>query len=85
MVMGITGGRGADLIYDPVCGKAGEEAMGCIAMEGRFHDHLMELYRDGRIRSLTTRTIGFEAVPAALQALPSSTQIGRTVVVYWKP
>ena len=124
MVMGITGGRGADLIYDPVGGKAGEEAMGCIAMEGRFlvvgfasgkwpsiecwhtlgrncslvgvyagrsfggdvhtqvHEALMEFYRDGRIRSLTTRTIGFEDVPAALQALPSSTQIGRTVVIY---
>jgi NADPH2:quinone reductase len=124
MVMGITSGRGADLIYDPVGGKAGEEAMGCIAMEGRFlvvgfasgkwpaiecwhtlgrncslvgvyagrsfggdvhrqvHNHLMELYRDGKIRSLTTRMIGFEEVPAALQALPGSTQIGRTVVVY---
>ena len=42
----------------------------------------MELYRDGRIRSLTTRTIGFDEVPAALQALPGSTQIGRTVVIY---
>jgi NADPH2:quinone reductase len=122
-VMALTGGRGAEMIYDPVGGKAGEEAMGCIAMEGRFlvvgfasgkwpsiecwhtlgrncslvgvyagrsfggdvhgevHRALMALYRDKKIRSLTTRTIGFEEVPAALQALPSSTQLGRTVVV----
>ena len=35
-VMDATGGKGADLIYDPVGGAAGEEAFGLIAMEGRF-------------------------------------------------
>lgn len=122
-VMEITAGRGADLIYDPVGGKAGEEAMGCIAMEGRFlvvgfaagswpniecwhtlgkncslvgvyagrsfggdvhgevHRDLMRLYEAGKIRSLTTKTIGFDDVPEALAALSGSTQIGRTVVV----
>ena len=122
-VMEITAGKGADLIYDPVGGKAGEEAMGCIAMEGRFlvvgfaagswpniecwhtlgkncslvgvyagrsfggdvhsevHRDLMRLYEAGKIRSLTTKTIGFDDVPEALAALPGSTQIGRTVVV----
>jgi NADPH:quinone reductase len=34
--MALTSGRGAEMIYEPVGGKAGEEAMGCIAMEGRF-------------------------------------------------
>jgi NADPH2:quinone reductase len=121
--MRLTGGKGADLIYDPVGGTAGEEAFDAIAMQGRFllvgwacgrwpeipiwktlmrncslvgvyagrsfggdvhgevHRALMALYRDKKIRSLTTRTIGFDEVPAALQALPSSTQLGRTVVV----
>ncbi|HTJ64132.1 MAG TPA: NADPH:quinone oxidoreductase family protein [Alphaproteobacteria bacterium] len=122
-VMALTGGKGADLIYDPVGGKPGEEAMGCIAMEGRFlvvgfaagswpdiecwhtlgkncslvgvyagrsfggdvhgqvHNDLMRLYEAGKIRSLTTKTIAFDEVPAALAALPGSNQIGRTVVV----
>ena len=35
-VMDATGGKGADLIYDPVGGTAGEEAFGLIALEGRF-------------------------------------------------
>ena len=121
-VIALTAGRGAELIYDPVGGKAGEQAMGCIAMEGRFlvvgfasgswpsiecwhtlgkncslvgvyagrsfggdvhgevHRELTALYEAGKIQSLTT-TIGFDEVPAALAALPGSTQIGRTVVV----
>jgi hypothetical protein len=40
----------------------------------------MELYRAGKIRSLTTRTIGFDDVPAALEELPKG-QLGRTVMV----
>jgi NADPH2:quinone reductase len=123
-VMALTGGRGAELIYDPVGGAAGEEAMTCIAMEGRFlvvgfaagswpniecwhtlgrncslvgvyagrsfggdvhgeiHRELMALYRDKKIRSLTTQTVPFAGVPAALQELPGSNQIGRTVMVF---
>ena len=34
--MRLTGGWGADLIYDPVGGTAGEEAFDAIAMQGRF-------------------------------------------------
>jgi NADPH2:quinone reductase len=121
-VMTITGGKGADLIYDPVGGTAGEEAFEAIAMQGRFllvgwasgrwpdipawktlirnsslvgvyagrsyggdvhreiHCGLMELYRAGKIRSLTTRVIGFYDVPAALEELPNG-QLGRTVMV----
>ena len=120
-VMAITGGKGADLIYDPVGGTAGEEAFEAIAMQGRFllvgwacgrwpdipawktlirnsslvgvyagrsydgavhaeiHRGLMELYQAGKIRSLTTRVIGFDDVPAALQELPEG-QLGRTVM-----
>jgi NADPH2:quinone reductase len=120
--MRLTGGKGADLIYDPVGGTAGEEAFDAIAMQGRFllvgwacgrwpdipawktlirnsslvgvyagrsyggdvhgeiHRGLMELYRAGKIRSLTTRTIGFDDVPAALEELPKG-QLGRTVMV----
>ena len=121
-VMRLTGGKGADLIYDPVGGTAGEEAFEAIAMQGRFllvgwacgrwpdipawktlirncslvgvyagrsyggdvhghiHDGLMELYKEGKIRSLTTRTIGFDEVPDALQILPDG-QLGRTVMI----
>ncbi len=120
--MRLTGGRGADLIYDPVGGTAGEEAFDAIAMQGRFllvgwacgrwpdipiwktlmrncslvgvyagrsyggdvhgeiHNGLMELYRQGKIRSLTTRIVGFDQVPEALQILPEG-QLGRTVMV----
>src|SRR5205807_846354 len=35
-IMELTDGRGAELIYDPVGGKAGEEAFGAIALGGRF-------------------------------------------------
>jgi NADPH2:quinone reductase len=120
--MRLTGGHGADLIYDPVGGTAGEEAFDAIAMQGRFllvgwacgrwpeipiwktlmrnsslvgvyagrsydgtvhaamHCGLMEFYKAGKIRSLTTRTIGFDDVPVALQVLPQG-QLGRTVMV----
>ncbi len=120
--MRLTGGKGADLIYDPVGGTAGEEAFEAIAMQGRFllvgwacgrwpeipiwktlmrnsslvgvyagrsyggdvhaeiHKGLMDFYRQGKIRSLTTRSIGFDEVPDALQILPAG-QLGRTVMV----
>ncbi|MDE3202701.1 MAG: zinc-binding dehydrogenase [Acidobacteriota bacterium] len=35
-VRDLTGGRGADVIYDPVGGRAGDAAQGCIASRGRF-------------------------------------------------
>ncbi|HTJ62840.1 MAG TPA: NADPH:quinone oxidoreductase family protein [Alphaproteobacteria bacterium] len=121
--MRLTGGKGADLIYDPVGGEAGEEAFEAIAMQGRFllvgwacgrwpdipawktlirnsslvgvfagrsyggdvhadiHKGLMAFYREGKVRSLTTRTIGFDEVPAALEELPKG-QLGRTVMVF---
>jgi NADPH2:quinone reductase len=121
-VMRLTGGRGADMIYDPVGGEAGEEAFEAIAQEGRFllvgwacgrwpaieawktlirnsslvgvfagrsfgadvhreiHDGLMAWYREGKIGSLTTRVIGFDDVPAAIEALPGAGQLGRTVL-----
>jgi NADPH2:quinone reductase len=50
-------------------------------VHGEVHRELMTLYEARKIRSLTTKTIGFDEVPAALAALPTSTQIGRTVVV----
>ena len=45
-----------------------------------MHCGLMEFYKAGKIRSLTTRTIGFDDVPVALQVLPQG-QLGRTVMV----
>ena len=121
-VMELTQGHGADLIYDPVGGEAGEEAFEAIAMQGRFllvgwacgrwpdipawktlirnsslvgvyagrsyggdvhrgmHDGLMKFYQEGKIRPVTTRTVGFDEVPDALQELPKG-QLGRTVMV----
>jgi NADPH2:quinone reductase len=35
-VRDLTGGRGADVIYDPVGGALGEEALSCIAWNGRL-------------------------------------------------
>ena len=32
----LTGGRGVDLVYDPVGGAAGEDAVGALARSGRF-------------------------------------------------
>jgi NADPH2:quinone reductase len=123
-VMRLSQGHGADLIYDPVGGDAGEEAFEAIAQEGRFllvgwacgrwpaieawktlirnsslvgvfagrsfgadvhrdiHDGLMAWWREGKIRSLTTRVIGFDDVPAAIEELPSATQLGRTVLKF---
>ena len=35
-VRGLTGGRGADVIYDPVGGDVGERSLRCLAWHGRF-------------------------------------------------
>ncbi|WP_088155615.1 NADPH:quinone oxidoreductase family protein [Achromobacter xylosoxidans] len=35
-VLSLTGGRGADVIFDPVGGKAFEESLRCVAPEGRL-------------------------------------------------
>jgi NADPH2:quinone reductase len=121
-VMKLTNGHGADLIYDPVGGTAGEEAFEAIAMQGRFllvgwacgrwpdipawktlirncslvgvyagrsyggdvhrgmHEGLMKFYKEGKIHPVTTRIIGFDEVPDALEELPKG-QLGRTVMV----
>jgi hypothetical protein len=49
-------------------------------VHGEIHRGLMEFYRAGKISSLTTRIIGFDEVPDALQILPEG-QLGRTVMV----
>jgi len=123
VVMALTNGLGADIIYDPVGGELGDESIQAIALEGRFifvgfaagrwarfeawqtmlkncslvgayagrsfpaivhveiHNALMKLYEAGKIRSMTSRSVGFADVPAALSALPKSGQLGRTVVI----
>jgi NADPH2:quinone reductase len=35
-VRGLTGGRGADVIYDPVGGEVGERSLRCLAWHGRY-------------------------------------------------
>ena len=61
-----------------VGGYAGRSYGGDV--HGQIHDGLMAFYKAGKIRSLTTRTIGFDEVPDALQILPEG-QLGRTVMV----
>ena len=123
-VLALTGGAGADIIYDPVGGDLGDAAIQCIAMEGRFvfigfasgrwahfeawqtmmrncslvgayagrsypgsvhaeiHRELMTLYAAGKLRSMTSRVVGFDDVPRALVELPGSGQLGRTVMAF---
>ena len=50
-------------------------------VHAEIHKGLMEFYRQGKVRSLTTRTIGFDEVPDALEELPKG-QLGRTVLVF---
>ena len=48
-VKGLTGGRGADIVYDPVGGDAFVEASRCIAFDGRY---LVIGFASGRIPSI---------------------------------
>ncbi len=49
-VMEITGGRGADIIYDPVSGDVFDESVRCIAFDGRL---LVVGFTSGRIASVS--------------------------------
>ena len=50
-VKALTGGRGADVIYDPVGGDVFDESVRCIAFDGRL---LVIGFTSGRIASLST-------------------------------
>ena len=51
-VKGITGGKGVDVVYDPVGGDTFDESLRCIAWEGRLlvidvdHNHFPESAED---------------------------------------
>ena len=116
-----TGGRGADVVFDPVGGETFQHARRCIASEGRLlvvgfaggdagaaglgdvvmknysvvgvfvgaygrdvmshgHEELIDLHREGRIRSVVGRQAAFEALPAALAELSARRSLGRTVI-----
>jgi NADPH2:quinone reductase len=62
-VLALTGGRGADVIYDPVGGDAFDAALRCIAPEGRL---LVIGFADGRIPH----------VPANLLLLKNASAVG---------
>ena len=42
----------------------------------------MTLYAAGKLRSMTSRVVGFDDVPRALVELPGSGQLGRTVMAF---
>ena len=44
------------------------------------HDHLIELLRAGQIRPMVSKTVPFEQLPQALEAMEDRTTIGRVVV-----
>jgi NADPH:quinone reductase-like Zn-dependent oxidoreductase len=50
------------------------------AIERETQDAVVQLWKDGRFRSVTTRSIAFEAVPDALTAMAQRETIGRVVV-----
>jgi NADPH2:quinone reductase len=50
------------------------------AIEQETQDAVVQLWKDGRFKSVTTRSIGFEAVPDALTAMSQRETIGRVVV-----
>jgi NADPH2:quinone reductase len=50
------------------------------AMEAETQAAVVELWRDGRFKPVTTETIGFDAVPDALEALAQRRTRGRVVV-----
>jgi NADPH2:quinone reductase len=117
-----TGGRGADVVYDPVGGDPAADALRCIAPEGRFlvvgyasgrwvepdirhvvtrnysivgvyagsytreqneadHEALLALVAEGKLGTAVTRTVEFEGLPAALDAVADGTVIGKTVLL----
>jgi len=50
------------------------------AIEQETQDAVVQLWKDGRFKSVTTRSIEFEAVPDALSAMAQRETIGRIVV-----
>ena len=117
----ITGGRGVDVIYDPVGGRPAIDAIGGLADGGRLlaigfasgeqeqpsgrhvlrrnasilgvfvgaYDraanedalaNLTTLVADGKIRSVVTSTVTFDAVPDALEHVARREVLGKTVV-----
>jgi NADPH2:quinone reductase len=118
----VTGGAGADVVYDPVGGDPAADALRCIAPEGRFlvvgyasgrwvepnirhvvtrnysivgvyagsytraqneadHEALLGLVAAGKLGTAVTRTVEFEALPAALDAVADGSVIGKTVLL----
>jgi len=50
------------------------------AIEQETQDAVVQLWKDGRFKSVTTRAIGFDDVPDALTAMSQRETIGRVVV-----
>lgn len=118
-----TGGRGVDIVFDPVGGEMYEKSVGCIASEGRLlpigfacgrwgvvspetlalknisavgalgggfprdfmlgmHQHLLELYRAGKIRVMIDHTIGFDQIRDGVQWVADRKVKGRVVALH---
>jgi NADPH2:quinone reductase len=118
-----SGGRGVDVVFDPVGGEMYERSVDCMASEGRLlpigfacgrwgvvspqtlalknisavgalgggfprdfmlamHQHLLELYREGKIRVLIDRRIGFEEIAEGVQFVADRKVKGRVVALH---
>jgi NADPH2:quinone reductase len=61
------------------CMGSGYAGQAQIAMEAKAHAHVRGLLDEGRYRSTTTRVIGMDEVPGALQDLAERRTMGRVV------
>jgi NADPH2:quinone reductase len=118
-----TGGRGADIVFDPVGGEMFEKSVDCMASEARLlpigfasgrwgvvspqtlalknisvvgalgggfprpfmlemHSHLLALFREGRIRVVIDRRIGFAEIAEGVQVVADRKVKGRIVALH---
>ena len=118
-----TGGRGVDIVFDPVGGEMFEKSTDCMASEARLlpigfacgrwgvvspqtlalknisivgalgggfppefmqsmHQHLLELYRQGKIRVIIDHKIGFDEIRNGVQWVADRKVRGRVVAIH---
>lgn len=122
-VQDATGGRGVDIVFDPVGGEMYERSVDCMASEARLlpigfacgrwgevspqvlalrnisvvgalgggfprdfmlemHQHLLALYREGKIRVLLDQTVGFDGIRDGVQWVADRKVKGRVVATH---
>lgn len=81
-----TGGRGADVIYDPVGGEAFEQALGCIASEGRLLSigNASGRWSDASTRRLVGKNASVVGVFVAAYQKPFLTEVHDKLLALWR-